>query len=174
MESSDLGGILDPEVRREGGEEEAGAGWEQGAGTGRDWTRGVEAGTVEPGERESVGRGGKCGDAGGARVAEPPRSGRPVWRARGMSQGPPAGSVLQRSVAVPGNRPQVVDTRAGCGDRVRVRAELQVSPRVRLDCLGRLHPLRTRCQTRESALLGAAASLPPVGAGGRGPGAPIL
>lgn len=29
-----------------------------GAGPGRDWTRGGEAGTVEPGEREAAGRGG--------------------------------------------------------------------------------------------------------------------
>jgi hypothetical protein len=46
-----------------------------------------------------------------------------------MSQGPPAVSVLQRSVDAPGNQPQVLDKGAGCEDRVRVRAELQVRPR---------------------------------------------
>lgn len=66
-----------------------------------------------------------CGRSAGSRA---PRSGRPVWRARGMSQGPPAGGVLQSSVAAPGNQPQVVDVEAGCGGRVRVRPELQVSP----------------------------------------------
>lgn len=44
-----------------------------------------------------------CGRSAGSRA---PRSGRPVWRARGMSQGPPAGGVLQSSVAAPGNQPQ--------------------------------------------------------------------
>lgn len=75
-----------------------------------------------------------CGRSAGSRA---PRSGRPVWRARGMSQGPPAVSVLQRSADAPGNQPQVLDKGAGCEDRVRVRAELQVRPRRAPQALGK-------------------------------------
>lgn len=116
-ENSNLGGILDPEVRRGGGERrKRGRGRSRGRGrdrTGRAGWGGWRGGAGRAGSGGAGRQVRGCGRSAGSRA---PRSGRPVWLARGMSQGPPAGSVLQRSVAAPGNQPQVVDTGAGCGE----------------------------------------------------------
>lgn len=105
-ESSDLGGILDPEVRREGGERRkqgrggsrgrgrAGPGLDTGWGGGHRGARRAGSG--------GAGRGSKCGDAGGARVAEPHVQGAPCGERAACRKGPPRSACCREARMRPG------------------------------------------------------------------------